>query len=132
MHDSKKAAQPLPEGSGSEIHFRLDNALKLHFSKREELPYATREALREKLYAAAATKRGFATPSSRKGLIGVAMAPCAIFIAVLLLITVNMLLGMWAAIIIVIGYYLVSIVSGAIIVAASLATTNNRIMEVIT
>jgi len=96
------------------MHDDLDLALKQHFSKREELPHAIRESLRKNYYAASAKKAAY----PRAWL----LAPLVILLALLVLVTINTLLGLWAIIVVITVYYLVTMVGGAIIITASLAT----------
>jgi len=104
-------------------HFstKLDNALKSYFYKREDIPLATREALRKKLYAAQDKEQ-----DKLRWLWF--LVPHAIIAAVLLLTATTILFGWLATIIAFVGYYIIVTISATIAFAALLK--NNEIRKV--
>jgi len=87
---------------------KLDSALKLYFSQSEDAPDAVRAVLREKLYAAY-------TAQDRNWVLW--LLPLSMLIAsVLLLVVVNMLFGIVAAIVLGAGYYIMAMLGGAVII----------------
>ena len=103
---------------------KLDDALKSHFSKREDVPLATKDALRAKLYAAAQSN----AQAEKLRWIWL-LAPCAMFVPVLLLAVTNALFGWVTVLIILAGYYFVAAMGGTTIIITMLLK-NTRIRSV--
>ena len=103
-----------------------DDALKTYFSKREDVPVTTKEALRAKLYAVAEAghSAGLNFGPVEKSFWLWLLAPCVLFTAIFLLLAINMFFGTVAVIFAGLVYYFTAAVGGAIIIIASL---NKRI-----
>ncbi|MCL2287195.1 MAG: hypothetical protein FWC32_12645 [Firmicutes bacterium] len=100
-------------------NLKFDDALSSYFTKRENVPAATKEALRTKL-CAAAKPTDSKIESTEKPFWLWLLAPCVIFTAIFLLFAINMFFGTAAVIFAGLVYYFTAAVGGAIIIIASL------------
>jgi hypothetical protein len=88
---------------------KLDDALKQHFSAKENVPQATKAALGKKLYAAAQTKEKLHWSWL--------VAPCIICAAVVLLALTHMLFGWVVTLLVAAVYYTTATMGAAVILA---------------
>ena len=107
---SDKVRTRFVQGSG--LAHELDDALKTHFSVREDVPQMAKDALREKLYAAVQPKAD--TPRWVW-----VLSPCTAIAALLLLAVVYMLFGWMVTVMVAVVYYAV-VAMGAVVMMAVL------------
>ena len=88
---------------------KLDDALKQHFSAKENVPQATKMALRKKLYAAAQAKEKLHWSWL--------VAPCIVCAAVVLLALTHVLFG-WMVALAVAAVYYTTVTLGAVVILA--------------
>ena len=94
-------------------HDKLDNALKSYFSQREDTPPAVQLALREKLHTAAACD------TQEKFSVLWLLSLSVLFASMLLLVALATLFGIGAILLSGIVYYILAMVSGAVIIVTS-------------